>query len=49
MVTTTVHINEDVKLQLKIKSAELGVSQFDLLNVMSLKESKETLLLKNQY
>lgn len=32
IMTTTVRINEDVKQQLKIKSAELGVSQFDLLN-----------------
>ena len=31
-MATTVRINEDVKQQLKIKSAELGVSQFDLLN-----------------
>lgn len=32
IMATTVRINEDVKQQLKIKSAELGVSQFDLLN-----------------
>ena len=30
--TTTIRINEDVKQQLKIKSAELGVKQQDLLN-----------------
>ena len=32
IMATTVRIDEDVKQQLKIKSAELGVSQFDLLN-----------------
>lgn len=31
-MATTVRINEDVKQQLKIKSAELGVKQIDLLN-----------------
>ncbi len=31
-MTTTIRINEDVKQQLKIKSAELGVKQQDLLN-----------------
>ena len=31
-MATTVRINEDVKRQLKIKSAELGVKQIDLLN-----------------
>lgn len=32
MSTTTVRIDEDVKKLLKIKSAELGVNQIDLLN-----------------
>ena len=31
-MTTTIRINENVKQQLKIKSAELGVKQQDLLN-----------------
>lgn len=31
-MTTTIRINEYVKQQLKIKSAELGVKQIDLLN-----------------
>lgn len=31
-MTTTVRINEDIKQQLKIKSAELGIKQIDLLN-----------------
>ncbi len=31
-MTTTIRINEDVKHQLKIKSAELEVNQIDLLN-----------------
>ncbi len=31
-MATTIRINEDVKHQLKIKSAELGVKQIDLLN-----------------
>ena len=31
-MATTIRINEDVKHQLKIKSAELGVKQKDLLN-----------------
>lgn len=31
-MATTVRINEDVKQLLKIKSAELGVKQIDLLN-----------------
>ena len=31
-MATTIRINEDVKQQLKIKSAELGVKQQDLLN-----------------
>jgi len=31
-MATTIRINEDVKQQLKIKSAELGVKQIDLLN-----------------
>lgn len=31
-MATTVRIDEDVKKQLKIKSAELGVKQIDLIN-----------------
>ena len=31
-MATTVRINEEVKQKLKIKSAELGVKQIDLLN-----------------
>lgn len=31
-MATTIRINEDIKQQLKIKSAELGVTQMDLLN-----------------
>lgn len=31
-MATTVRIDEDVKHQLKIKSAELGVKQIDLIN-----------------
>jgi hypothetical protein len=31
-MATTIRINEEVKRQLKIKSAELGVKQQDLLN-----------------
>ena len=31
-MATTIRIDEDVKQQLKIKSAELGVKQMDLLN-----------------
>ena len=31
-MATTIRINEDIKQQLKIKSAELGVKQQDLLN-----------------
>ena len=32
LTTTTVHINEDVKQQLKIKCAELGAKEIDLVN-----------------
>lgn len=47
-MTTTIRINEDVKQQLKIKSAELGVKQQDLLNRYVIEGLKRDSIPNNQ-
>ena len=40
-MATTIRINEDIKQQLKLKSAQTGISQLDLANRYILKGLKE--------
>jgi hypothetical protein len=40
-MATTIRINEDIKQQLKLKSAQIGISQLDLANEYILKGLKE--------
>lgn len=40
-MATTIRINEDIKQQLKLKSAQTGISQLDLANKYILKGLKE--------